>query len=243
MNHGPDSKSLRLLHTSDLHIGLHENGEAPERHKPLLCLNRVVDFANQERVDALLIAGDFFDNNRVKHALVEATIEALQRLDMPVVILPGNHDTLTPDSVYRKFNISGEVANASIISDPEGERLLFPDLDLAVWGLPHTDYDDFLPLASVPPRGEERWHVGMAHGHFIGSVADWGRAYPIQPEHVEDSAQDYIALGHWDWFQSVSQGQVHAYYSGSPMWSKTCALVELSDAGTVVTAVTPPGLP
>ena len=83
--------TVRLIHTSDLHIGasLDERGQAIE----LAVLEAVVDSMTAARGDLLLVAGDFFDNNRVGRATVEKTNAVLDRLPpwSSLVVLPGNN--------------------------------------------------------------------------------------------------------------------------------------------------------
>jgi len=220
---------VRVLHTSDIHIGLHEKLEPPEDHKPLIALEAVINYAIETKVDLLLIAGDFFDNNRVKEPLINAGIEQLGRLNVPTVILPGNHDTLVPNSIYHKSDFQHRADLVEIITEPDGERFQFDHLNLSVWGRPHVSHDDFSPLTSPPAKGTMKWNFGIAHGHYVHSPADWGRAYPILPKEISEANLDYIALGHWDVFHAISQGPVQAYYSGSPLTSQSCALIKLKN--------------
>jgi DNA repair exonuclease SbcCD nuclease subunit len=220
---------VRVLHTSDIHIGLHEKQEPPEDHKPLRALKAVIDYAIDSEVDLLLIAGDFFDNNRVKEPLITAGGEQLKRLKVPTVILPGNHDNLVENSIYRKSNFRQHIEMVQVITNPNGERFHFDALDISVWGRPHANHDDFSPLATPPARGPEKWNFGIAHGHYVHSPADWGRAYPILPKEISESNLDYIALGHWDVFHAIAIGPVQAYYSGSPLTSQSCALINVRD--------------
>ena len=57
----------------------------------------------------------------------------------------------------------------------------------------------------------------MAHGHFHYPDDTEERSSPIRPHEIAAAACDYIALGHWERFEDVSQNGVTAYYSGSPM--------------------------
>ena len=83
--------TVRLLHASDIHVGdIHVDKGDPV--KPL------VDAALAERVDAVLLVGDIFDHNRVPTEVGQPLVDELARLDVPVVVLPGNHDCLVPDA-------------------------------------------------------------------------------------------------------------------------------------------------
>ena len=60
------SDKIRLLHTSDVHIGAFTERWSPQPRKCLHAFKIVVDRALEEKVDAVLIAGDFFDHNRIR---------------------------------------------------------------------------------------------------------------------------------------------------------------------------------
>ena len=46
----------------------------------------------------MLLVGDIFDHNRIPTEVGQALVDELARLDVPVVVLPGNHDCLVPDA-------------------------------------------------------------------------------------------------------------------------------------------------
>ena len=220
--------TVRLLHTSDIHVG------DSREHRPVI--GPLVDMALEREVDAVLLVGDTFDHNRVATAVAQELVDELARLgDVPVVVLPGNHDCLVPDAVWRRVALP---PNVHVLTDPGGEHVELDELDLALWGRPHPDWGDLRPLAGIPAPGRRRWHVALAHGHLVLRADDLHRAYQITPEEIAASAQDYIALGHWDVPHDMSAGDVRAHYSGSASRFGVCALVTLSDAdGTRVVDV------
>jgi DNA repair exonuclease SbcCD nuclease subunit len=217
--HGDQAHSrVRMLHTSDIHVGDsidHSGVVAP-----------LVDTALAHDVDLVLLVGDIFDHNRVPTEVGQTLVDELGRLDIPVVVLPGNHDCLVPDAVWRRVALP---ANVHVLMDAAGECLELPALDVALWGRPHPDYGDLRPLAGIPVPGERRWHVALAHGHLVLRPDDRHRAYQITPEEIAASAQDYIALGHWDVPHDMSAGDVTAHYSGSASRFGVCAIVTLTD--------------
>jgi DNA repair exonuclease SbcCD nuclease subunit len=221
---------VRLLHTSDLHLGAAYgswHGRDGDHGLPLL--ERVAAAALDEGADVLLLVGDVFDSNRVGDDLVQGVAALLERLPLPVVFLPGNHDCYTADSVYRRLEAAYRGENVHIVRSPDGETVRLPHLDLALWGRAHVDYGDCRPLEGLPPRGPERWQVALAHGHYVRGQHDLGRSYLILPEHIAGSARDYVALGHWDLHTDVSAGGVVAAYSGSPARTGHVLLVDLGE--------------
>ena len=221
---------VRILHTSDVHIGAFTESWALQPEKCLRSFRFVVDRAIEEDVDLFIIAGDFFDHNRIREPITEFVLSHLARLPMPTVILPGNHDPLEANSPYWRMDLAGRAPRVTLIQDPEGETVSFPELGVAIWGRPHTSYDDvkLMPLQNLPPRGPERWQIAMAHGHFVRDDSDLGRAYPITREDIAECNRDYVALGHWDAHLNVGQGDVTAFYPGSPTWVGLSSIVEFS---------------
>jgi exonuclease SbcD len=209
--------SVRILHTSDVHVGDSFHG-----HDAVADL---VDIALAHRVDAMVIVGDFFDHNRVETAAGQAVVDELRRLPVPVVVLPGNHDPLLDGTIYGRVELPEHVR---VLTDPDGETVTLAELDVDIWGKPHMSYDDNLPLAGLPPRGTATWQVALAHGQLVLTPDDLRRAYRIMPDEIAASDRDYIALGHWDVPRDVSAGPVVASYSGSPSRRAVCALVTLT---------------
>jgi DNA repair exonuclease SbcCD nuclease subunit len=205
-------KKLRLIHTSDTHLG--DPAGHPRADK---VLELVVEAVERLEGDALLLAGDVFDNERVTDEVLERFVGQMAQLDVPVIVLPGNHDLAHNTSVYGRAPFEEAPANLRVIRDPEGETLAFPELDLELWGramLSHTP--DFRPLDGMPEPTEGQWLVAMAHGHFHFENDRDQRSSPIYPEDVAASACHYLALGHWDRHADVSRADTTAVYSGCP---------------------------
>lgn len=211
--------TVRIVHTSDIHVGDHHVDHTG-------IVRPLVETTRDRAADLLLLVGDVFDHNRVPTDLGQTVVDELARVDAPVVVLPGNHDCLVPDSVWRRVRLPD---NVHVMTDAAGERFELDHLDLALWGRPHPDYGDLRPLAGIPTPGERRWHVALAHGHLVLRPDDRHRAYQITPEEIAASAHDYIALGHWDVPHDMSTGGVTAHYSGSASRFGVCALVTLSE--------------
>lgn len=222
---------MRLVHSSDLHLG----GGHAERPglQGLQILEAVLDTARHLHADLVLLAGDVFDHNRVSDELVDGAAETLERANLPVVILPGNHDCLTPRSVYHRGVEAPD--NVHVIGMTVEDRASFPHLDLEVWGRAHLDYFDMVPLREPPPR-ELGWRVAAAHGHWVAGPGDEHRSYLIRAEELSRLDAHYLALGHWDTPVAIGAGNPPAYYSGSPTFAGTVNLVRLDPAeGTTVT--------
>jgi exonuclease SbcD len=86
---------MRLLHTGDWHVGRSIRGRSREDEFSG-ALDEVVGIATDEKVDVVLIAGDIYDQRAVTPDADRLVFDALLRLNsagIPVVAVPGNHDS------------------------------------------------------------------------------------------------------------------------------------------------------
>jgi len=223
-------KALRILHTSDLHLGNY--GDWDQRY-----LEGTVELASRHDAALLIIAGDLFDHNRVDDALVRHVALTLQAAPCPVFIIAGNHDCLTPRSVFARFDVWKRCGNIKIFRGAEGETVDIPSLGVSLWGK-SIDYDDrdVYPLEGMPrPEPNGCWHIAIAHGYYVGSDTPLFPSYHIDEKDIAGLSWDYIALGHVPTFKRLRDDPV-VCYSGSPSFNQTSAVVELSEEnGTRVT--------
>lgn len=232
---------LRILHTSDLH--LRKLGD-----KACQAMESIVDLAIDSKVDLVIVAGDLFDEFIATDDLVNFAIDQLRRLPVDVVILPGNHDCLVPDSVFWKQEKWLELKHIQIFREPEGETFSFPDLALNIWGKPIISFlEDCRPMAGVPTRRiEGNWHIAVAHGYYADGAPPPFPRLGITQEEIDNSSQDYIALGHWDRYKCLCESPVTAYYCDSPAAAypyNNANIVDLSpDTGVKVTRHTLSGV-
>lgn len=211
-------RRLRILHTSDVHLEA-DTYSGPARRafqrQVERAFARVCELARSEGADLFLIAGDLFDSNRIAEAAVAFVRAELERVPCPVVLIPGNHDCFDERSVYRRFDFREIGPHVFPLTHEEGETLAFDELHATVWGKGLVDHVPHnRPLAGVPLRDGDRWHVGLAHGHFAEDLEL--RSSLITPGEIGASGLDYLALGHVHVFRDVSQGGTRACYAGTP---------------------------
>jgi len=87
---------MRLLHTSDWHLGRTLHGVDLLTHQAAY-VDHLVELARSERVDAVLVAGDVYDRAIPPVEAVALLSDAVARLaeHAHVVLTPGNHDSAT----------------------------------------------------------------------------------------------------------------------------------------------------
>lgn len=86
---------MRFLHTADWHVGRSIRGRSriPEFEA---ALDQLVSIADSEKVDCVLVAGDLHDQRAVTpdaDRLIFDTFIQLHTRGIPVVTIPGNHDS------------------------------------------------------------------------------------------------------------------------------------------------------
>lgn len=212
-------KPLRLLHTSDVHLG--GGFRAPDIGDHLdhcLCpLHAIERSVVEQRADAMLVVGDLFDNQRVTDQFVKTVLDRLGNLGVPCVVINGNHDVHDETSLYNRGAIEG--SEVIFLDDPQGSTIELFDGALTLWGKAMPIHDrSFRPLQDVPARPrDDAWWVVLGHGHYESDdLGGLGRSSPLTPADIEATAADYVALGHWHVRTDVSAGTVPAWYSGAP---------------------------
>ena len=141
-------RKIRLIHTSDTHLGDDWNPDAAAG-----AFSAVVDGVHRLAGDALLIAGDVFDHARIPDAVLEFFVAEMARAAVPAVILPGNHDLYDAASLYHRRPFAAAPDNLHLITATRGALLSLPALTLDIWGRAmdcHTPA--FRPLQGIPTR-------------------------------------------------------------------------------------------
>lgn len=207
--HGSATRKVRLLHTSDIHVGVEHYPE-----EALHGLRAIADLTVGFKADALLIAGDLFDHDSLEKSLVAHAFEILGVIDVPVVVLPGNHDGLLLDKAFDGVVVP---ENVRLITHPEGELITLPGIGLSIWGKPvYHHLPSFHPLSGVPARPSTGWYVVMAHGLVVSDGNPDARSSPLFPDELANVNADYVALGHGHGFRDVAVGDTKTYYCGAP---------------------------
>ncbi|MDD4727138.1 MAG: exonuclease subunit SbcD [Dysgonamonadaceae bacterium] len=103
---------MKILHTADWHLGKRlDSFYRLEEQK--LVLNEICEIAEEESVDAVIVAGDLFDAFNPPVEAIELLYKTLKRLTnngkRPVIAIGGNHDSPdridSPDPLARECGI------------------------------------------------------------------------------------------------------------------------------------------
>lgn len=100
---------MRILHTADWHLGkrLDSYSRLEEQHQ---VLQEICEIAEQQDVDAIIIAGDLFDNFNPPAEAVDLFYKTIKRIacngKRPVIAIAGNHDS--PDRIEAPYPLARE---------------------------------------------------------------------------------------------------------------------------------------
>jgi hypothetical protein len=205
---------MRFLHTADWQLGLRlafvpgDKG-AYLRRVRFETVRALAALAKERACDAVVVAGDVFDDNAVGRDTLQLAREALAAFaPTPVLLLPGNHDAATPDCVLTKL---GPLAHVT----PLLERTFVEIAGARFFACPlfrrHERED---PTAWLPARESgEGVRVAIAHGGLLDFGESTESHNRIDAQRVMKKGFDYLALG--DWHGLLRFGPRVAY-SGTP---------------------------
>jgi len=218
---------LRIIHTSDIHLGAKFTSFGASARTQRQALQNsfvaIVDQAISSKANLFLVAGDLFDSNFPSQQTVSFVKGQLKRLNderIYATILPGTHDCLSKESIYKRENFGLNLPYVYVFDDPATTSVELPDIDATIFAKANTsNKSSESPVAFLAQAGvsaKTKYKVAMAHG----SVQIEGKAapddMPITFREIAESGMHYVALGHWHGAQECSFGNTIAWYAGSP---------------------------
>lgn len=259
---------MRFFHLADLHIGKILNGFSlleDQRH----VFAQILELAAEKKPRAVVLAGDIYDKPTPTGEAVQLFDEllvGLSRLNIPVLIISGNHDSparldfagriLQQQGIHlysrfegaaRQVELDGVVFHLLPFIKPAQVRPLFP-------GAAIESYQQAVEAAlAASPPDPARPSVLVTH-QFVATPGQ-------QPEESESElrpvggidvidgrifeAFDYVALGHLHGPQRIGRDSMR--YAGSPLkyslserdHHKSLAMVELGGKGQVAVELLP----
>ncbi|WP_416063025.1 metallophosphoesterase family protein [Rhodococcus indonesiensis] len=232
---------MRILHTSDWHIGrtFHGVDLLSDQAQALAAL---ADLVAERRVDVVVVAGDVYDRSIPSAdavAVCNAGLEAIRAAGAVIVATSGNHDSPVRLGAGAAFAAEGglhlitrvsQIDRPVLLDDAHGTVAFYgipylePEITRAELGVPEArSHAEILGAAMDRVRADARARdiraVVLAHAFVVGAEAS-GSERSISVGGVETvpasafDGVDYVALGHLHSPQTVAE---HVRYSGSPL--------------------------
>lgn len=230
---------MKFMHIGDLHLGKNVRGYSMLEDQRSL-LKQVVQCATQEKIDALLIAGDVYDKHFPSEeavSLLDDFISTISELGIAVLMIAGNHDSRVRlqfgHRLFRKggVHIIGSLQEACrpiVLEDAYGSVFVYllpfvkpiyvrTFLDQEIESYQEA-VDAMIKQMAVD---QSRRNVLVAHQFVLGAVqcdsesavSSVGGLDAIKSSSF--SSFDYVALGHLHSPQSMGRETIR--YSGSLM--------------------------
>tara|TARA_Y100001956_G_C4118982_1_gene186342 strand:+ start:234 stop:1364 length:1131 start_codon:yes stop_codon:yes gene_type:complete len=232
---------MKFLHTSDWHLGrqFHNVSLLDDQ---IAVLGQIVDYIQNNPVDALVIAGDVYDRSVPPTAAIEVMNKFVNQvcgdLKLPIILIPGNHD-----GAQRLGFGSERMKNAGLHIISSFDDMLVPVViesdigPVAFYGMPYNDPEVVRHCFKQPVSTHDEAHrflaneitncflpehknVLVSHCFVDGAIeSDSERPLSIggsdRVSHEHFTSFDYVALGHLH--QPQKKGEEYIRYSGSLM--------------------------
>lgn len=233
---------MRILHTSDWHIGRTFHG-VDLLSDQARALTAVADLVAAESVDVVVIPGDIYDRSipgADAIAVCNRGFEAIRAAGATIIATSGNHDSPARLGAGASFAAAGglhlctrvaDVDKPVRLADSHGEVVFYgipylePEITRAELGVPQArSHEEILQAAMARINADLRARPGarsvvLAHAFVVGGAAT-GSERSISVGGVETVSMaafdgiDYVALGHLHSPQTLSES---VRYSGSPL--------------------------
>jgi len=213
---------IRFLHTADWQLGMRRHfldADAQPRfvQARIDAIRTIGRIAREQDCAFVVVAGDVFESNQIDRATRERSVEALREIEIPVYLLPGNHDPVDAATIFNPAHFA-KAPNVVLLTDSNPVEAA-PGVDLvgAPWPnkRPRRDLvaDAVARIESAPDR------LRIVVGHGIVDELSANRDDPAQIRVADlraalaEGAIHFVALGDRHSATEVAPG---IWYSGAP---------------------------
>jgi exonuclease SbcD len=253
---------LKLIHLSDLHLGIRVNEFSMTEDQKYI-LGRIAEITEEEKPDAVIIAGDIYDKTVPPAEAVQLFDDFLFRLSLSVscvFVISGNHDSperiafgsrlIDKSGIYLSPVYDGKVTPVSLKDEygtvnffmlpfvrPSSVRRFFPDENTETYTEAVRTAVSHMDI----PAGDR--NILITHQFVTGSVRSDSEDISVGGTDNVDAtvfeAFDYTALGHIHGPQNVGKETVR--YCGTPLkysfseagQEKSVTVAELKEKGNI----------
>ena len=253
---------MRFLHLSDLHLGKRVN-EFSMLEDQAYILKEILNIIDEQKVEAVLIAGDVYDKVIPSAEAVRLLDDFLTRLaarELPVFLISGNHDSAERVAFGSRLMSSRQIYLSPVfesdvepitVSDRYGEINIYmlpfvkPSLVKRVY--PEEEiitYQDAVNAAVQHMQIDtDKRNILLAHQFVTGAARCDSEELSVGGLDDVDASIfdgfDYVALGHLHGPQKIGKETVR--YSGTPLkysfseanQKKAAVIVDVEEKGKI----------
>ncbi|MGN1457212.1 MAG: exonuclease SbcCD subunit D [Acutalibacteraceae bacterium] len=254
---------MKFIHLSDLHLGKKVN-RFPMIDEQKYILEQILAIISEKKPDGVLIAGDVFDTGVASVEaikLFEWFLKSLSKVNMPVFVISGNHDSvdrlsycsefIADKGIYISKSFSGDIKPITL-QDEYGEVNIYlmpfiKPVDVNnVYQTKFKNYTDAIKYVIDRMNVDtSKRNILVAHQFVAGAKPSESETSVIDVGGLERvdgyifDVFDYTALGHIHGSQNVGSQSVR--YCGTPLkysrseikTKKSLTIAELNEKGTL----------
>lgn len=199
-------ESITFLHSSDWQLGmmrrfLGPDGQARWGQARLDAVARIGEVAERTGAAFVVVTGDVFEHNQVERQTVLRACEALKRIPVPVVLLPGNHDALEPGSLWTSSQwLAHAPDHVTVLTETTPFRIL-PGVEIvgAPWRSRRPLSDPAAPGYVDLDNDPGTTRILLAHGQLTSLSGGMSDVPTIDQAALEAAVADgrlqYVGLG------------------------------------------------
>lgn len=185
---------MKFIHIADVHLDARFDNVGPfgdtRRVDQLKAIKEIVDYAKNNNVSYIFIAGDFYEHKYIRESTINTVIKYFEEIPkVKIYITPGNHDPYLKNSVYANYKFPD---NVHIFKEFE----VIEEEDVNIYGFGFTDFTcEPFNISGIRLKDNGKKNILVIHGDIYGSRDDL-KYNSMNLREIEEKRFDYVALGH-----------------------------------------------
>lgn len=195
---------MKFAHMADLHLGGWRDPELEQLN--LSAFEKALDISLKEKVDFILISGDFFDTSMPPFDILDFVSKKLadvKKAGVPVYSVSGSHDFSPSGKTILKVLENAElITNVSKGEDKDGKLLLKLTKDKSgakltgVYGRKGSLEEEYFRNLDRSIEDEKGYKIFLFHSGIKDYLPDYLKDAPAMPLSLLPKGFDYYAAGH-----------------------------------------------
>ena len=198
---------MKFVATGDWQLGmtahfLDEEARPRFQQARFDAVQRIADVVTEHDARFVVVCGDVFESNQLDRRVIARAFEALRAIDVPVVLVPGNHDPLDAASIYdsRRF-VDGKPDHVHVLRTNEPHEVV-PGVE--VIGAPWSSKRPQRDLMAAAVEGREPAPEGV-----VRILAGHGAVSTLSPDPDDPAVVEVTELR-----RALTDGIIHAAVLG-----------------------------
>ncbi|MGN0374763.1 MAG: exonuclease SbcCD subunit D [Butyrivibrio sp.] len=189
---------MKILHCADLHLDSVMNtnltpAKAKERKAELLdTFCNMVRYGVEQKVDAVIIAGDLYDKKNISATARNAVFhEIVNNPEIDFYYLKGNHDAESflgnLEHIPDNLKLFGDNWTGYVLGEENGRKITITGVEL--------NKDNYRNIYNSLVLNTEDFNIVVLHGQEADGISK-GKTESINITELKNKGIDYLALGH-----------------------------------------------